>query len=205
MLPTDRIAYSAITERPQLKLPDGARMAVWVIVNVEEWDPRAAMPRTVLTPPAGARQCRHSELGLARIRQPRRLLALRRSLRCTLHPGSAGDQRLGACSLSGDRARGARSRLGVHGARLHSTQHAEGGGRARRYSQDARGHRPGYRQAAARLAVPDCGDLGTPDLLVEKATITSPIGCSTISRSGSRPEASRSSTCPTRRNATMSP
>src|SRR6478752_8704228 len=53
MLPTDRIAYSAITERPQLLLPDGARMAVWVIVNVEEWDPRAAMPRTVLTPPAG--------------------------------------------------------------------------------------------------------------------------------------------------------
>jgi allantoinase len=53
MLPTDRISYSAITERPPLKLPDGARMAVWVIVNVEEWDPREAMPRTVLTPPAG--------------------------------------------------------------------------------------------------------------------------------------------------------
>ena len=53
MLPTDRISYSAITERPQLLLPDGARMAVWVIVNVEEWDPREAMPRTVLTPPAG--------------------------------------------------------------------------------------------------------------------------------------------------------
>jgi peptidoglycan/xylan/chitin deacetylase (PgdA/CDA1 family) len=53
MLPTDRIAYSAITERPQLLLPDGARMAVWVIVNVEEWDPREAMPRTVLPPPAG--------------------------------------------------------------------------------------------------------------------------------------------------------
>jgi peptidoglycan/xylan/chitin deacetylase (PgdA/CDA1 family) len=28
-------------------------MAVWVIVNVEEWDPREVMPRTVLTPPAG--------------------------------------------------------------------------------------------------------------------------------------------------------
>ena len=53
MLPSDRISYSAITERPQLLLPDGARMAVWVIVNVEEWDPREAMPRTVLTPPAG--------------------------------------------------------------------------------------------------------------------------------------------------------
>ena len=53
MLPTDRIAYSAITERPPLKLPDGARMVVWVIVNVEEWDARQPMPRTVLTPPAG--------------------------------------------------------------------------------------------------------------------------------------------------------
>ena len=53
MLPTDRIAYSAITERPPLKLPDDARMAVWVIVNVEEWNPREPMPRTVLTPPAG--------------------------------------------------------------------------------------------------------------------------------------------------------
>jgi allantoinase len=53
MLPADRIAYSAITERPPLKLPDGSRIAVWVIVNVEEWDPTQPMPRTVLTPPAG--------------------------------------------------------------------------------------------------------------------------------------------------------
>jgi peptidoglycan/xylan/chitin deacetylase (PgdA/CDA1 family) len=28
-------------------------MAVWVIVNIEEWDPKETMPRTVLTPPAG--------------------------------------------------------------------------------------------------------------------------------------------------------
>jgi allantoinase len=53
MLPTDRIAYSAISARPQLRLPNGARMVVWVIVNVEEWDPTQPMPRTVLTPPAG--------------------------------------------------------------------------------------------------------------------------------------------------------
>lgn len=53
MLPTERISYSAITQRPKLKLPGGARMAVWVIVNVEEWDPQQPMPRTVLTPPAG--------------------------------------------------------------------------------------------------------------------------------------------------------
>ena len=42
MLPCDRLAYSAITERARLKLPDGARMVVWVIVNVEEWDFDAA-------------------------------------------------------------------------------------------------------------------------------------------------------------------
>ena len=53
MLPTERIAYSPITDRPPLKLPGGARMAVWVIVNVEEWDTEQTMPRTVLTPPAG--------------------------------------------------------------------------------------------------------------------------------------------------------
>ena len=53
MLPTERIAYSAIDKRAALKLPDGARMGVWVIVNVEEWDVNQPMPRTVLTPPAG--------------------------------------------------------------------------------------------------------------------------------------------------------
>jgi peptidoglycan/xylan/chitin deacetylase (PgdA/CDA1 family) len=53
MLPGDRIAYSPIVERLPLRLPGGARMAVWVIVNVEEWDPTQPMPRTVLTPPAG--------------------------------------------------------------------------------------------------------------------------------------------------------
>jgi hypothetical protein len=53
MKPTERISYSAISERSPLKLPGGARMAVWVIVNVEEWDIDQPMPRTVLTPPAG--------------------------------------------------------------------------------------------------------------------------------------------------------
>ena len=53
MLPTERIPYSAITERPRLTLPTGARLAVWVIVNIEVWNPREVMPRTVLPPPAG--------------------------------------------------------------------------------------------------------------------------------------------------------
>jgi len=53
MLPHERLAYSPITQRPKLVLPGGARMVVWVIVNVEEWDIQQTMPRTVLPPPAG--------------------------------------------------------------------------------------------------------------------------------------------------------
>jgi allantoinase len=53
MKPLERIDYSPITQRQPLKLPGGARMVVWTIVNVEEWDIDQTMPRTVLTPPAG--------------------------------------------------------------------------------------------------------------------------------------------------------
>ena len=52
-LPRDRVPYSAIVDRPPLKLPGGARVAVWTIVNVEEWSIERAMPRTVLPPPYG--------------------------------------------------------------------------------------------------------------------------------------------------------
>ncbi len=52
-LPRDRVPYSAIVDRPALKLPEGRRMAVWTIVNVEEWAIERPMPRTVLTPPLG--------------------------------------------------------------------------------------------------------------------------------------------------------
>jgi peptidoglycan/xylan/chitin deacetylase (PgdA/CDA1 family) len=53
VLPHDRIPFSAIEHRPPLRLPGGARLVVWVIVNVEEWNPREPLPRTVLSPPAG--------------------------------------------------------------------------------------------------------------------------------------------------------
>jgi peptidoglycan/xylan/chitin deacetylase (PgdA/CDA1 family) len=53
MLPNERLEYSPIAERPVLELPGAARLALWVIVNVEEWDPQEPMPRTVITPPAG--------------------------------------------------------------------------------------------------------------------------------------------------------
>jgi peptidoglycan/xylan/chitin deacetylase (PgdA/CDA1 family) len=48
-----RTRYQPIVDRPKLKLPGGARVAVWVIVNVENWLPDGPMPRAVLTPPMG--------------------------------------------------------------------------------------------------------------------------------------------------------
>lgn len=49
-----RADYSPIIDRKPLKLPGNARVAVWVIINVEEWDINAPMPRTVLPTPQGA-------------------------------------------------------------------------------------------------------------------------------------------------------
>jgi allantoinase len=49
----ERLPYTAIVDRPKLKLPGGARVAVWTIVNVEEWRIERPMPRTVLPPPYG--------------------------------------------------------------------------------------------------------------------------------------------------------
>lgn len=51
LLFSDRVAYSAIVDRPPLRLPDNARVAVWVIVNVEHWSADGPMPRVVIPPP----------------------------------------------------------------------------------------------------------------------------------------------------------
>jgi len=48
-----RAPYQPIVDRPRLTLPGGARVAVWVIVNIENWLAGGAMPRTVLAPPMG--------------------------------------------------------------------------------------------------------------------------------------------------------
>ena len=48
-----RVPYASIHGRPRLVLPGSARVAVWTIVNVENWDPAGAMPRAVLPPPMG--------------------------------------------------------------------------------------------------------------------------------------------------------
>ena len=49
----ERVPYEPIVQRPPFVLPDGARVAVWTIVNLENWRPESAMPRAVLPPPMG--------------------------------------------------------------------------------------------------------------------------------------------------------
>ncbi|HEY9211831.1 MAG TPA: polysaccharide deacetylase family protein [Ancylobacter sp.] len=50
---SDRAPYQAFVDRPRLHLPNEARVAVWVIVNVEEWSIERTMPRSVLPAPMG--------------------------------------------------------------------------------------------------------------------------------------------------------
>ena len=53
MQPRERIPFSAIVDRPPLRLPGGARVVVWTIVNLEVWDIARAMARQALPAPTG--------------------------------------------------------------------------------------------------------------------------------------------------------
>jgi allantoinase len=53
MKPRDRVAFSAIVDRPPLRLPDGLRLIVWPIINLEEWEIERPMARQVLPAPTG--------------------------------------------------------------------------------------------------------------------------------------------------------
>jgi allantoinase len=51
----NRSEYSSPFHRPAVKLPGGARLGVWFIINVEKWDIESAMARSYLPAPQGAR------------------------------------------------------------------------------------------------------------------------------------------------------
>lgn len=53
MPPGKRHAYSAIVDRPVLKLPNDGRIIVWTIVNLEVWDISRPMARQVIPAPTG--------------------------------------------------------------------------------------------------------------------------------------------------------
>jgi allantoinase len=52
-LPYERFDYSPIRDRRPWKLPKGQRIAVWTIVNVEEWNIEQPTARQYLTAPQG--------------------------------------------------------------------------------------------------------------------------------------------------------
>ena len=53
MIPKERSDYSAIVDRPPLKLPGRARIVFWTIVNYEVWDIGKPMARQLLPAPTG--------------------------------------------------------------------------------------------------------------------------------------------------------
>src|SRR5207302_10704579 len=53
MIPRERCEFSAIVDRPPLKLPGGARLVLWSIVNYEVWDIARPMARQVIPAPTG--------------------------------------------------------------------------------------------------------------------------------------------------------
>ncbi len=53
MIPKERSDYSAIVDRPPLKLPGSARIVFWTIVNYEVWDIGKPMARQLLPAPTG--------------------------------------------------------------------------------------------------------------------------------------------------------
>lgn len=52
-LPSERVPFVPIVDRPHWHLPDGNNLLVWVIVNIEHWTLSNPMPRMVLSPPMG--------------------------------------------------------------------------------------------------------------------------------------------------------
>ena len=54
MQPRDRIPYSSPFRRPPLVAPDGAKLIVWPVVNIEEWEIGRPMPRQASNPPNAA-------------------------------------------------------------------------------------------------------------------------------------------------------
>ena len=53
-IPNQRADFSAIVDRPPLKLPGNARIIFWTIVNYEVWDIGKPMARQLLPAPTGA-------------------------------------------------------------------------------------------------------------------------------------------------------
>ena len=54
MRPEQRLPYRAAVDRAKVALPGGKAVAVWPVVNIENWLIDNPMPRQVLVAPTGA-------------------------------------------------------------------------------------------------------------------------------------------------------
>ena len=163
-------------------------MAVWVIVNVEEWDPKQTMPRTVLTPPAGGAPT--PDIPNWAWHEYGNRVGFWRMLKVFDEfkiPGVLAINGSAHRGLSADRARRRMARnwefIG-HGFTQRNMQKVAD--ERADIRKTTRGDREGDRQAAARLAraraSPRPGRRRTCSR--RRATTTSPTGCWTTSRCG---------------------
>src|SRR3990170_5632237 len=53
MLPQERLEFAPIEGRPPLKAPGDARLILWPVLALEDWDISRPMARTVIPPPQG--------------------------------------------------------------------------------------------------------------------------------------------------------
>ena len=108
MIPRERSDYSAIVDRPPLKLPGKARIVFWTIVNYEVWDIGKPMARQLLPAPTGVPLMPDVvHWALPRIRHAGRLLALLRAVQETRHQADARRQCAHLRGLSARRRGGA--------------------------------------------------------------------------------------------------
>ena len=90
MIPRERCDYSAIVDRPPLKLPGNARIVFWTIVNYEVWDiSRADGAAGAAGADRPAAAARRAALELARIRHAGRRVALLRFVQEARHQADA--------------------------------------------------------------------------------------------------------------------
>ena len=206
MMPFGRLAYSPITQRPRLALPGGAPG------DLDHHQRRGMESARTLAAHrsyfAGRRftDTGYPELGVARVRKPRWLLADAGGHRPLQAPGRACDQRLGDPDLRADRACGSGSRMGVHRSRLLAEEHAEGRRRAGRDCENHRDHPRLHRPGPARMARsgPDrnVGDAGHPG--GRRVRVRVRLGARRSACHAEHPVRVRSLASRTRRSATTS-
>ena len=133
-----RAEYSPIFHRKPLRGPDDARIIVWPVINVEEWDINSPMARTVLPNPQGVSLIPDiPNFGWFDYGLPVGFWRLKQVLDKPRSPGHGKPQRVGLSQLSPVGARKPEVRLGDAGPWVYTEGHQQ---RARRAGSDPPHH-----------------------------------------------------------------